>query len=306
MMNAHASIQHRLSRQGSALLLVLWGLLLLSAAVFGFARWVQQDTQIHAEANRDVEARAMAHSGMALGLHPLVSKLTPGLEEDFGDGTGYNVKMVSEGGKLNIRWLLEGEDQRKLDILKRWLEARGLGYNEREVFVDCLLDWVDADNAHRLNGVEDDGDYHPPNRPLQEVEEIAQVRGSEPLTRTDGWKDQLTIFSQGPIDLTAATPELLRMIPGLGEAQIQRFVQFRRGRDGVDGTLDDPEFKKLEEVQSFLGINAAQFKQLGGLISIKDQTMHVTSEGRSGNVYRHVDVVVLKTGGNPQILSWKE
>lgn len=300
------AMPNRLARSGSALLLVLWGLLLLSAAVFGFAKWVQQDTQIHAESNRDLEARAMAHSGLALALHPLVSKLTPGLEEDFGNGLGYSVRMVSEGGKLNIRWLLEGEDQRKMDILKRWLEARGLSYNEREVLVDCLLDWVDADNAHRLNGVEDDGDYHPPNRPLQDIEEIAQVRGSEPLTRTDGWKEALTIYSQGPIDLTAAEPDLLRLIPGLGEAQIQRFVQFRRGRDGVDGTLDDPEFKKLEEVQSFLGINAAQFKQLGGLISVKDQTMHVTSEGRSGNAYRQVEVVVLKTGGNPQILSWKE
>lgn len=288
------------------MLLVLWALLLLSAAVFAFAKWMQQDLQLHAESNRDLEAREMAHSGLALALHPLVSKLTPGLEEDFGNGLGYKVKIVSEGGKLNIRWLLEGEDPLKLDILRKWLESRGLNYNERDVFVDCLLDWVDADNAHRLNGVEDDGDYHPPNRALQDVEEIAQVRGSEPLTRTEGWKEALTIYSQGPIDLTAAAPELLRLIPGFGEAQIQRFVQFRRGRDGIDGTIDDPEFKDLSSVQVFLGLAPAQFKQLGGLISVKDQTMHITSEGRSGDAYRHAEVVVLKTGGNPQILSWKE
>ena len=294
------------SRRGSALLLVMWALLLLSAAVFAFAKWMQQDIQLHGEANRDLEARAMAHSGLAFALHPLVSKLTPGLEEDFGGGLGYRVKMVSEGGKLNIRWLLDGEDPRKIDMLKKWLETRGLDYNERDVFVDCLLDWVDADNAHRLNGVEEEGDYHPPNRPLQSVEEIAEVRGSEPLTRTDGWKEALTIYSQGPIDLTAAEPDLLRLIPGFGEAQIQRFVQFRRGRDGLDGTLDDPEFKKIEDVRIFLGLAPVQFKELGGLISVKDQTMHLTSEGRSGNAYRQVEVVVLKTGGNPQILSWKE
>jgi type II secretory pathway component PulK len=294
------------SRKGSALLLVLWALLLLSAAVFGFAKWMQQDIQLHGESNRDLEARAMAHSGLAIALHPLVSKLTPGLEEDLGGGLGYRVKIQSEGGKLNIRWLLEGEDGRKIEILKRWLEGRGLDYHQRDVFVDCLLDWVDGDNAHHLNGMEDEGDYHPPNRPLQDVEEIAQVRGSEPLTQTRGWKDALTIYSQGPIDLSSAEPELLRLIPGLSEAQIQRFVQFRRGRDGIDGTLDDPEFKDLKQVQLFLGIGDAQWKELGGLISIKDQTLHVTSEGRSGNAYRQVEVVVLKTGGNPQILSWKE
>ena len=267
---------------------------------------MQQDIQLHGEANRDLEAREMAHSGIALALHPLVSKLTPGLEEDFGGGLGYKVKIVSEGGKLNISWLIAGEDPRKLDILKKWLESRGLSYNEREVFLDCLLDWVDPDSLHRLNGVEDEGDYHAPNRPLQSVEEIAQIRGSEALTRTEGWKEALTIYSQGPIDLTAADPQLLRLIPGLSEAQIQRFVTFRRGRDGIDGTLDDPEFKKLEDVQIFLGITPAQFKELGGLISVQDQTMHITSEGHSGNVYRQVEVVVLKTGGNPQILSWKE
>lgn len=305
-MNLPPPLHARRLRAGSALLLVMWALLLLSAAVFAFAKWMQQDIQLHGEANRDLEARGMAHSGLALALHPLVSKLTPGLEEDFGGGLGYQVKIVSEGGKLNIRWLLDGEDPRKIDMLKKWLETRGLEYHERDVFVDCLLDWVDADDAHRLNGVEDEGDYHPPNRPLQSIEEIAEVRGSEPLTRSDGWKEALTIYSQGPIDLTAAEPDLLRLIPGFGEAQIQRFVQFRRGRDGVDGTLDDPEFKKIEDVQVFLGMAPAQFKQLGGLISVKDQTLHITSEGRSGNAYRQVEVVVLKTGGNPQILSWKE
>ena len=294
------------SCSGSALLLVFWALLLLSAAVFGFAKWMQQDLQIQAEANHDLEAREMAHSGLALALHPLVTKLTPGLEEDLGGGLGYSVRMVSEGGKLNIRWLIEGEDPRKIDMLKKWLETRGLTYNEREVFVDCLLDWVDPDNVHHVNGVEDEGDYHPPNRPLQSVEEIAQVRGSEPLTRTEGWKEALTIYSQGPIDLVAAEPETLRLIPGLGEAQIQRFVQFRRGRDGIDGTLDDPEFTKLEQVQVFLGIPPAQFKQLGGLISVNDQTLHITSVGRAGNATRQVEVVALKTGANPQILSWKE
>jgi type II secretory pathway component PulK len=293
-------------RRASALLLVLWALMLLSAAVFGFAKWMQQDIQLHGESNRDLEARAMAHSGLAFAMHPLVSKLTPGLEEEFSGQLGYRVKIQSEGGKLNIRWLLDGEEPRKIDILKRWLETRGLTFDERERLVDCLLDWVDADNAHRLNGVEDDGDYHAPNRPLQSVEEIAEVRGSEPLTRTEGWKNDLTILSQGPIDLTAAEPEILRLIPGLAEAQIQRFVQFRRGRDGVDGTIDDPEFKDLKSVQLFLGINEAQWKELGGLISVNDQTLRMTSEGHSAKAYRQVEAVVLKGGGKPTILSWKE
>jgi hypothetical protein len=74
----------------------------------------------------------------------------------------------------------------------------------------------------------------------------------------------------------------------------------------VDGTIDDPEFKNLKEVQSFLGLGDAQFKELGGLVMLKDPTMHITSEGHSGNAYRQLEVVVRKAGANPQILSWKE
>jgi type II secretory pathway component PulK len=285
---------------------VLWALILLSAAVFAFAKWMQQDIQLNGNANREVEARAMAHSGIAFALHPLVTKLTPSLTEDLDGGLGYQVRITSEAGKLNIRGLIEGEDQTRLGILKRWLETRGLDFHQRDVFVDSLLDWCDADNAHHLNGVEDDGDYHPPNRPLESVEEIAQVRGSEPLTRTEGWKDALTIYGSGKIDVVAASPEVLRLIPGLGEAQIQRFVQFRRGPDGIDGTLDDREFKDLNSVKLFFGVGDAQWNALGGFITVNDPTMHITSEGRSGNAYRHVEVVAVKSGGKPTILSWKE
>ena len=293
-------------RRGSSLLLVLWALLLLSAAVFSFAKWMQQDMQLHAEANRDLEARAMAHSGMTLALHPLVTRQTPALEEDFEGDMGYRVRIVSEGGKLNIRGLLEGESPERLDILNKWLERRGLGYNERQVFIDCLLDWVDADNAHRLNGMEDDGDYHPPNRMLQSVEEIAQVHGSAPLTKTDGWRDDLTIYGGGRIDLVAADLDILRLLPGLADARLQQFVTFRRGKDGVEGTKDDPAFKDLKAVFDFLGVGAPDRQRLSNLVVANDQTMRITSEGHSADAYRHVEAVVLKGGGRPTIYSWKE
>ena len=294
------------SRRGSALLLVMWALFLISAAVLAFAGFIQQDLKMHAAANRDLDAIAMAHSGIAFALHPMVTQMTPGLEETFPGGLGYRVRIVSEGGKLNIKWLLEGEDPRKLTMLKQWLERRGLKYDEREKFVDCLLDWVDADSDYRINGVEDDGDYHAANRPLQTVDEIAQVRGAEPLLATEGWRDQLTLDSNGPIDVLSADPDTLRLLPGFGEAAIARFVQFRRGKDGVDGTIDDMVFKSLEDVRVFIGLSKQQFQEIGGLATVKDPTMRITSDGIAANVVRQVEVVVRKSGSNPVILSWKE
>ncbi len=295
-----------LSTRGSALLLVMWALIVLSGAVFAWVAIVQGELQLHADANRDVEARAMAHSGIALALHPLVSQKTPSLEEEVAPGLGYKVRIVSEGGRLNVNWLLRGEEPRKLAILKQWLEARGLDFQQRETFVDCLLDYVDGDSVKHLNGLEDEGDYHPANRELTSVEEIADVAGTGPLVTQAGWKDDLTIDSQGPIDLIAAPAAILRLLPGIGETRIAAFVKFRQGKDGLDGTLDDPEFKSLHDIQVFLGLGDAQFKEIGGLVMLKDPTMHIISEGRSGNAYRQVEVVARKAAGNPQILSWKE
>lgn len=292
--------------RAAALMLVLWALILLSAAVLGWARWIQHDIDLSGQANREVEARAMAHAGIAMALHPLVSRESPQLEKRFSADLGYSVRMIGEGGKININWLIAGEDPRKITLLKLWLERMGLEFQDREILVDCLLDYVDGDDLKRLNGAENEPDYIPANQPLQSVEELAQVRGAEPLTSLPGWKDQLTIYSGGPIDLTSAPPEVLRVLPGLGDARIQRFVTFRAGKDGIEGTADDPVFKNLKEVQQFLGMSEAQFKELGGLISAKDQTMHITALGESGNVIRQVEVVARKGGANPALLHWKE
>ncbi len=293
--------------RASVLLIVLWALILLSAAVFTWAKIIQQDILISGNENREAEARAMAHSGLAIALHPLVSKKTPLLEGDIGEGMSYRVMMVSEGGKLNINWLVAQEDPRKLELFKQWLATMDLDFKERETFVDSLLDYVDGDNDPHLNGVEDKDDYHPANRPLQSLDELTQVANAQLLTSKPGWRDQLTIHSQGPIDLTAANENILRLIPGIGEGQMQRFLQYRRGKDGVDGTIDDPpEFKSMKEILGYLGMSERQGQELGGLVGMKDLTMHITSEGTSAKVVRQVEVVARKGGSNPVILYWKE
>ena len=128
----------------------------------------------------------------------------------------------------------------------------------------------------------------------------------QPLLRSPGWKNELTIYSQGPIDLTAADEATLRLLPGMSEPRITRFLQIRRGRDGVDGTKDDYQFKNLKEIQSNLGLNDAQMAQLQTMVVAKDQTMRIISEGHSANTVRQVEVVATKGGANPVIRFWKE
>jgi general secretion pathway protein K len=297
--------------RASALLLVLMVLVMLTAAVFAFVTLVSANLERANEESRGLEAKAMAHSGLAIGLHPLVTEKTPGLEEELDAERGYRVRIVGEGGRLNINWLLQGILQNEAnspqrDILIHWLELHGLDFKERERLIDCLLDWVDGDDLKRLNGKEDEDDYHPSNKPFQSLDEMEGVAGMEPLMRSPSWKDELTIYSQGPIDLSAADEATLRLLPGMSEARIARFLQIRRGPDGVDGTKDDYQFKTLKEIQSNLGFSDAQFQSIASLVTPKDQTMRIISEGHSANTVRQVEVVATKGGANPVIRFWKE
>jgi len=288
------------------LLIVLWALLLLAAATFGWAVWVQQGIVAHGEETRAVEARAMARAGMTLALHPQVTRLTPLPPEEIVPGVGYEIRIRGEGGKLNINWLMRGEEPMKLALFKQWLTRRGLNLHQIETFMDCLLDYIDADDVKRLNGAEDDGDYHPANRELMSVEELAKVRGTEPLTSQPGWQNELTIYSMGPIDLASADAEVLSLLPGIGEARMQRFLKMRAGMDGVDGTADDVIFPGLEAIQQVLGLTPAQFQVLQPLISYQDPTLNIQSIGHSGDTKRTIAVVVRKGSAQPQVLSWKE
>jgi hypothetical protein len=241
---------------GAALLLALWAMFVLSASVLVWAAFIQHTLAVSGEQQSDTEARAMAHSGIALALHPLVSKETPALYMQETTDPGFRVKMISEGSKLNVNTLLVGENPMRLEIFKRWLDYRGIDFNARERLVDCLEDWLDADNLKRLNGQEDDVGYHPPNRgQFLSVEELEEIAGTEPLTSQPGWKDDLTVFSQGTIDVTSADFHVLRLLPGSNDPGIERFLQWRRGADQVDGTLDDAPIQKLEQVQQFLGMS---------------------------------------------------
>jgi type II secretory pathway component PulK len=285
----------------------MWALILLSLAVFAWAKWIHQEIELYGEANLGLEAKSMAHSGMAVALNPAVSKVTPLLEQQLGTQRGYKVRMVSEGGKLNLRFILEGEDPRRIDMFKRWLEIRGMDFQQREAFVDCLLDYIDPDENHRLNGVEETSTYKAANRMIKSLEEIEAIPGAEALLRSPGWKDQLTLYSQGPIDLLAAPADILRLLPAFGDSRIQLLLSVRGGKDGIDGTQDDMVFQNVAQVLTYLGFSKAESQAVSGLVGINDRTMHITSVGQVGKVVRQVEVVARKNAGTKaQIVSWKE
>lgn len=292
--------------RGAALLLALWALFLLSALVISWALDIDSRLTLSGNANRVLEAEALACSGAEVAMHPLIKPDSPNLQRRLNSRESYKVRITGEGGRLNLIFLLAGEDPVKLGILRRYLEIKGIDLNERDHMIDCLLDWVDPDNLVRLNGAEAEGDYQPENAMPARIEELKKVKGWAEFTAVPGWEDDFTLNSAGPVDLAWASRDVILALPGMTEPLVDRFLMLRRGPDGIDGTADDTQFKSKEEIAAALGFSPEQFKQLAILVGFKDPTIRVVSVGKSGDVTRVVQMIVRKNGNVPQLVVWKE
>lgn len=289
--------------RGAALMLALWALFVLSAMVIGWALDINSRLAINGNASRVTEAEAMACSGAEIALHPAVQPGASVLRGGLNRAQTYEARITGEGGRLNINWVLAGENSARLELLRKFLETKGVDLNERDHMIDCLLDWVDPDNLVRLNGAEDGDNYQPTNTLLTRVDDLKRVRGWADFVAQPGWDAELTVNSTGPIDLAWASRELLLSLPGMTEPLVEQFLKMRQGPDGTD---DDASFKSMDEVRVALGFSQEQFKQLAALVGFRDQVVRVVSTGKSGDVTRVVQMVIRKAGNTAQLITWKE
>jgi general secretion pathway protein K len=292
-------------RRGAALMLALWALFLLSAMVISWTLNINSRLILSANANRNIEAEAAACSGTEVAMYPNIKPDSPTLIGGFGRNQRYDVRMTGEGGRLNLKWLLVGEKPDQLEILRKFLEIKGIDLNERDEMIDTLLDWVDADNLVRLNGAEDGPGYKPANRMIARLDEIKKIKGWEDFTSASDWDSDLTLDSspEGP-DLLWASRDVLLALPGMTEQLADQIIAMRSGADGIEGTKDDP-FKSSAELVAAVGI-PAQAPIMNLIARSSEQTWRVISVGKSGDVTRTVRMVISKRANTVQLKSWKE
>lgn len=286
-------------------MLALWALFLLSAMVIAWALDIDSRLTLSGNANREVEAEAMAASGAEVALSPTVEAGSSALHGSLGRNQTYDARITGEGGRLNLNWIVSGENPQRLELLRRYLEVKGVDLNERDRMIDCLLDYIDPDDLPRLNGAESEPGYQPKNSLLQRIDELKLVKGWEKFTAQTNWDADFTLYSSGPVDLTSASREVLLSLPGFNEQIADRFLEYRRGTDQIDGTEDDPPFDSLDQVRLALGFTPEQFAQLSALVGFKDQVVRVVSVGKSGDATRTVEMIIRKTA-QPQMIRWKE
>ena len=295
--------------RGAAIMLALWALFLLSALVISWALDIDSRLSLSGEGTRMLKAEAVACSGAEVALHPAVKPGSPNLSGELDNGATYRARLTGEGGRLDLNWLIAGEDPEKLEILKRYLENKGIDLNERDTMVDSLLDWVEPNTGlHRLNAQPESDTYHPAHAPLARIEELKQIAGWADFTSVPDWESDFTVNTRTGVDLTWASRDVLLALPGMTPEVVDRFLQLRQGPDGIDGTEDDTVFRSNEEIRIALGLNQEQFKRLQGVLApnIPVPIFRVVSVWTAGKATRTVQMVFRRVGISPSVITWKE
>ncbi len=209
------------AQRGIALMMVLWVMALMSIILAEFAFSMRTELKITANFKEEAEnyyrAQAAIQRAMTEILDPEVAyHYTSGGELVFGrkqegdeifldegaaaetgsvpqrenlflDSGYFSYKIEDEESKIFLNRFATDNDANR-QILGRLLEyGAGIGEGlEADSIIDCIIDWLDRDDLHKMNGAEDDyyrslsPPYECKDGPFDTVEELLMVKGITP------------------------------------------------------------------------------------------------------------------------------
>ena len=295
------------SSRGAAIMLALWALFLLSALVISWALDINSRLALSSEATRMLRAEAVACSGTEVALNPTTKPGSPNLRGQLNNGATYEARITGEGGRIDLNWVVSSPVV--VELLRKYLENKGIDLNERDLMIDSLQDWVSPNvGLHSLNAPPESDDYHPAHAPLGRVDELKKVAGWAEFTSAPGWDDDFTVNSRTGIDMAWASRDVLLALPGMTPDLVDRFLQIRQGPDGIDGTEDDAPIKSLDDIRAILGLNPPAIKLLQPFLAPNTPVpiFRVVSIGTAGKSRRTVQMVFQRLGVGAQVMTWKE
>lgn len=298
-------------KKGSALVAVIWLIAILALASVAALKVVAFDLDVASAKINGFRAQQLAEMGIAIGANPAVERGDPILsqwsEENY---EGFDVKLVSEGGKFNINVLVAQEDK---NLLKSMFIDWGLDIDQSAAVVDAMSDWVDPDDEQALNGAEV-ADYEevgrvnqPFNRPFYSLEEVRLVKGMDLVEayRPD-WRSWFTIWSSGGLDINEADPEMIAVAAETNPEAATIIPETVRGPDGIRDTDDDTPFRSVQEALALLGVDPNLRPDISARFTINDTTTRIESVGRATGSRRKITLVVRNRTGQPAILERTE
>jgi general secretion pathway protein K len=263
------------NQNGIAMMVVLWVLVLLIALATEFAFSMKMEVSTTRNVKEDYESYYLAKAGIALAMSELLKparyhsihpehgwvagklvltekgvvktkevddneKNEPDLEIIVRDkipvGNGnVTYTITDENGKIAINTASRG-------VLAKVLNHAGVEIGEeRDIIIDSILDWIDVDSNHRINGAENDYykneglPYTAKNGRIETLTELLKVRG---MTQEIFYGSQenedgeyrglekiLTAYDASPVNPNTASPEVLTVL--FNETQAQEILNAR-------------------------------------------------------------------------------
>ena len=315
--------ERRHADNGSALLLVLFTIMLLTGLITGAVEFLKNDVDEYGARNKEFRARELAQSGLAYGSVPVVQNSDRGLlEQQMKDGGSFRVVISSESAKLNINTLLQtGRD----DILEKLFANWGIDPKPAKLAVEGLRQYLSGpvspeqaqqqqmEQLAQTSQAQQSGQPGQPRQVLQlgkqfqAVEEMSLVPEFKPIMeKRPDWANAFTIWGDGKIDVNLADADMIALISGVSPAQASQFVKYRWGPDGIPNTLDDRVYHTMDEVRAGLGMSPEQFQLVQGLLSLNSVVDRIESTGIIAGYHRTIVVVANRTATPLHYLSWEE
>lgn len=300
------------TKRGAALIAVLWLIAILGLATMTALRVIKFDMDLAAAKIHGSRARQIAEMGIAVGSNPMVKRTDPILRQMNADtGEGFEVRVISEGGRFNINYILMQDDKALLrEIFSKW----GMELEDAQAVADALGDWVDQDDDVALNGAEKE-DYEkagrvnqPFNRLFYDLSEMRMVRGMDLVEalRPD-WREWFTIWSEGPLDVNEAPAELIAAAAEIPVEQADIVPEKVRGTDGERDTLDDDPYGNAADALGELGIG--ERPDIAARFTVNPNgagTTRIESIGRAEGATRKIIAIVRNRTGKPALLERTE
>jgi general secretion pathway protein K len=223
----------RRGQRGFALLLVLWGLILLGLIAASFLRETRVGTTFAHNVVENAKAEALAEAGVQRAMLGLLdSDPATAWRPDgrvyrfaFGEGT-IKVQVQDEGGKIDL-------NHASAAVLTALFQAVGSDLDAARKLADAILDYADADSDRRPAGAEDP-DYAAAglkegakDAPFARTEELMKVLGMTPAIY-QAIADDVTVYSgRSEINRSTAPELVLRTIPNLTTRQLDQIMSAR-------------------------------------------------------------------------------
>ncbi len=283
------------SERGSALMLMIWAVLLISMTVMGVVEYIQSSAREATLQSYQFRALHLAESGLAVGMHPSTRRGDIVLKQKIGPDSGFDVVINYEGARIPINY---ATDERLREAIYNLLIYWQLNADQAGIAADSLADWIDNDNTPRANGAEADyykqlGIYDAPrNQGFARVEEMLLVRGMDAVDgKKPEWRDYFSIYGEGQIDLRTVFKDVLLAVTGASENDVTRFISERDGADGIPGTEDDRRIRDSEAYQ-LLGLSGDRLTAISSIVNDDDTTLRrITSIGWVGEKRAKIIVV---------------